>query len=176
VKTREAEFARLIDEVLSSFDLCVSLLGSAAASSQLDQTTQLVERASQCLILMLQLYALRTGRKREIYFTELHVTHLVAILKAILQGSTPQQLSAQAQSEKKVIVKRLLKCVYWALIQSEYRVRLKPDRRLVLETQVSQLMQVSDDRSVQNTTREIYKILRSGGGGGEIEGSTGYNA
>lgn len=79
---------------------------------------------------------------------------------SILGSSTAQQLSANAQSDKKIIVKRILKCIYWALIQSEYQIRLKPDKRLLLEAQVSQLMQVSDDRSVQNTTREIYKILR----------------
>lgn len=36
-------------------------------------------------------------------------------------------------NEKKVIVKRILKCIYWALIQSEYQVRLKSDKRVVLD-------------------------------------------
>ena len=63
-------------------------------------------------------------------------------------------------NEKKVIVKRILKCIYWALIQSEYQVRLKTDKRVVLDQQISSLLHSSDDRSIQNTSREIYKILR----------------
>lgn len=48
VKTKENEVAKLIDEVLSSFDLCVTLLGAANTGSgqQFEMTTQLVERAS----------------------------------------------------------------------------------------------------------------------------------
>ena len=34
VSSREAEVARLIDEVLGSFDLCVTLLSSASLQSQ----------------------------------------------------------------------------------------------------------------------------------------------
>lgn len=139
VKLKEAEMASLIDDVLSSFDLCVQILG-AAATQQFE--TQLVERASQCLILMLQLYALCTAqpRKREIYFNEGHVATLIAVLMSILGSTTAQQLSAAAQSDKKIIVKRILKCIYWALIQSEYQVRLKPDKRALLEQQVGQLI------------------------------------
>ena len=69
-------------------------------------------------------------------------------------------LSANGPGEKKIIVKRVLKCIYWALIQSEYQLRLKSDKRLLLDQQINSLIAVSDDRSIQNTSREIYKILR----------------
>ncbi len=85
---------------------------------------------------MLQLYALcqNQQKKREIYFTESHLGHLINALKAIMLSSSPQALSSAAtQSEKKIIVKRILKCIYWALIQSEYQVRLKGDKRAVLD-------------------------------------------
>jgi hypothetical protein len=36
-----------------------------------------------------------------------------------------------------VIVKRILKCIYWALIQSEYQVRLKGDKRQILEALIA---------------------------------------
>jgi len=76
-------------------------------------------------------------------------------------SSSPQALSSAAtQSEKKIIVKRILKCIYWALIQSEYQVRLKGDKRAVLDQQIAQLLNISDDRSIQSTSREIFKILR----------------
>jgi hypothetical protein len=78
---------------------------------------------------MLQLYALcqNQQKKREIYFTEGHLGHLINALKA-MTGAAPGQ-SVTGSSEKKIIVKRVLKCIYWALIQSEYQVRLKADKR-----------------------------------------------
>lgn len=53
VKAKENEVSRLIDDVLSCFDMCVSLLSASGSSD----SGVIVERASQCLILMLQLYA-----------------------------------------------------------------------------------------------------------------------
>jgi hypothetical protein len=58
---------------------------------------------------MLQLYALCQLKKREIYFVETHIQFLLNALK----------------SEKKIIQKRVLKCIYWALIQSEYTLQLE---------------------------------------------------
>lgn len=103
---------------------------------------------------MLQLYALcnHQSKKREIYFTESHLGHLINVLKTMSQAMTT--------NEKKIIVKRVLKCIYWALIQSEYQVRLKSDKRLLLDQLITSLIQLSDDRSIQNTSREVYKILR----------------
>jgi uncharacterized hydantoinase/oxoprolinase family protein len=48
VKTKENEVARLIDDVLSSFDLCVQLLsvGSGVNQSSSEMSTALVERSS----------------------------------------------------------------------------------------------------------------------------------
>jgi len=106
VKTKEQEVLKLIDDVLASFDLCVQTVGTASGEA----ATALVERSSQCLILMLQLYALcqQQPKKREIYFTESHLGHLIAALRAMTAGP--------AANEKKVIVKRILKGIYWALI------------------------------------------------------------
>lgn len=49
VKTKEQEVLKLIDDVLASFDLCVQTVGTASGEA----ATALVERSSQCLILML---------------------------------------------------------------------------------------------------------------------------
>ena len=57
---------------------------------------------------MLQLYALCSQKKREIYFVENHMQFLINALK----------------TDKKIIQKRVLKCIYWALIQSEYQIKL----------------------------------------------------
>ena len=108
---------------------------------------------------MLQLYATCQGqqqRKREIYFTETHLSHLINALKSL----TPLTSNTQAQLDRKVIVKRILKCIYWALIQSEYQVRLKGDKKVTLDQIITQLLTTSDDRSILNTSREINKILR----------------
>ena len=56
--------------------------------------------------------------------------------------------SGTGVNEKKIIVKRILKCIYWALIQSEYQVRLKADKRIVLEQQITTLLHSSDDLSI----------------------------
>ena len=75
---------------------------------------------------------------------------------------TPLNLAnaSQTQQDRKVIVKRILKCIYWALIQSEYQVRLKGDKRVILDQIITQLLATSDDRSILNTSREINKILK----------------
>jgi len=49
---------------------------------------------------MLQLYALCQEKKREIFFVE---THMQFLIKAL-------------ECDKKIIQKRVLKCIYWALI------------------------------------------------------------
>ena len=59
-----------------------------------------------------------------------------------------------------MIVKRILKCIYWALIQSEYQVRLKGDKRVTLTQIIMQLLNTSDDRSILNTSKEIEKLLK----------------
>ena len=51
VKTREKEIARHIDDIFSNFDICVQLLSDHFEVA-------IIEKASQCLIQMLQLYAL----------------------------------------------------------------------------------------------------------------------
>ena len=153
VKAKESEVAKLIEDLLNCFDMCVSLMSTTGDAGVI------VERSSQCLILMLQLYATCQGqqqRKREIYFTETHLSHLINALKSL----TPLTSNTQAQQDRKVIVKRILKCIYWALIQSEYQVRLKGEKRVTLDQIITQLVNTSDDRSILNTSREINKILR----------------
>ena len=66
---------------------------------------------------MLQLYALQTNKKKEIYFVEEHIQFLISALKI----------------DKKIIQKRVLKCIYWALIQGEYKVKFKPEKKRELE-------------------------------------------
>lgn len=51
VKTKEKEIKKLIDDIFSNFDICVQLLS-------LEFEINIVDKASQCLISMLQLYAL----------------------------------------------------------------------------------------------------------------------
>ena len=51
VKTREREIARHIDDIFSNFDIFVQLLSEHFEIA-------IIEKASQCLIQMLQLYAL----------------------------------------------------------------------------------------------------------------------
>jgi hypothetical protein len=66
------------------------------------------------------------------------------------------------KTDKKLIQKRVLKCIYWALIQTEYQLKLKQDKRVILEQQIQLLIQ-SDDRSICNTSKEIFKILQESG-------------
>lgn len=75
-------------------------------------------------------------------------------------GSGLSATSAPVGDYKKIIVKRVLKCIYWALIQSEYQVRLKSDKRQQLDQLITTFIATSDERSIQNTSREIFKILR----------------
>jgi hypothetical protein len=135
VKTRESELSKQIDEIFNNFDICVQLLS-------LQFEVNIVEKSSQCLIQMLQLYALCQQKKREVFFVESHMHFLVAALK----------------TDKKIIQKRLLKCIYWALIQTEYQIKMPTDKRVALEQQIHHLMQ-SEDRSIGTTSREILKIL-----------------
>jgi len=61
-------------------------------------------------------------------------------------------------SEKRVVIKRILKCIYWALSQPEYKIKMDANmtNRLVryLEKFVS-----SEDKAISTTSREIYKII-----------------
>lgn len=44
-----------------------------------------------------------------------------------------QYLLNALKTDKKLILKRVLKCIYWALIQTEYTVKFSSEKRLVLE-------------------------------------------
>ena len=103
----------------------------------------IIEKASQCLIQMLQLYALCQEKKREIFFVE---THMQFLIKAL-------------ECDKKTIQKRVLKCIYWALIQSEYTIELDQSKLVILSSKVDS-MQESGDKSICQTSRQISKILK----------------
>jgi flagellin-specific chaperone FliS len=92
-----------IDQIFNNFEPCIHLL-----NVQFD--ISLVEKASQCLIQILQLFAQSKLKRRDIYFTESHFPYLLSALKH--------------SSHRPLIQKRMLKCVYWALIQNEYRIDL----------------------------------------------------
>lgn len=94
---------------------------------------------------------------------------------------------AALETDKKIIHKRVLKCVYWALIQGEYQIKIPRDKRMQLEKVIIKLMQ-SDDRSITNTSKEIYKQLNPnpsqqqnqqmmgiGGASGDINDMSQYN-
>ena len=102
----------------------------------------LVEKASQCLIQMLQLFAQSQLKKREIFFVESHFQYLMSAIK----------------SDRQIIQKRVLKCIYWALIQNEYQIQLGKDKINQLEIQMEQMIN-SKDRSIAQTSREVYKLL-----------------
>ena len=95
---------------------------------------------------MLQLYAQSQLKKRDIYFVESHFDYLI------------DALALKSASERQIIQKRVLKCIYWALIQNEYQIQLSKDKIYQLEQQIEQMLN-SKDRSIAQTSREVYKLL-----------------
>lgn len=136
VKTREKDIARHIDEIFANFDVCVQLL-----SDHFEEP--IIEKASLCLIQMLQLYALCQKKEREIFFVETHMPYLIRALDC----------------DKKTVQKRVLKCIYWALIQGEYQINLDQQNLLVLTNKVESLMD-SHDKSINGTSKQIFKLLK----------------
>ena len=63
------------------------------------------------------------------------------------------------ECERKIIQKRVLKCIYWALIQSEYSIELEQAKSVVLLNIVESLSG-SQDRSISQTSKQIYKIIK----------------
>ena len=107
VKGNESAIAYHIEEVFNNFEVCVQLLSQQSGGIG---NVSLIEKASQCLIQMLQLYAQSQLKKRDIYFVESHFDHLI------------EALALKSSSERQIIQKRVLKCIYWALIQDEYQI------------------------------------------------------
>lgn len=99
VKTQEEQIIEHIHEIFNNFESCIQLLS-------LTFDTSIVEKSSQCLIQLLQLFAQSQLKKKEIYFVEAHFPYFLSAIK----------------SDKYFIQKRVLKCIYWALIQNEYNV------------------------------------------------------
>ena len=69
-----------------------------------------------------------------------------------------QYLIRALECEKKTIQKRVLKCIYWALIQSEYSIELDQAKHIILTSKVESLME-SSDKSICMTSKQIAKIL-----------------
>jgi len=127
---------KLIQSLFKNFIPCIKLLS-------LDFESIIVDRASQCLLTLVQLYAIDSeDKKLQIYFVEDHMEYLLGAL----------------ESDTRVVVKRILKCIYWALTQPEYKIKMNAEmaKRLVkyLEKFVS-----SEDKAISTTSREIYKIV-----------------
>lgn len=137
VKTKESEIIDHIHEIFNNFESCIQLLS-------LTFDTSIVEKASQCLIQLLQLFAQSQLKQKEIYFVESHFPYFLSAIK----------------SDKYFIQKRVLKCIYWALIQNEYTVQLPKDKIYQLESQMEQLMG-SRDKSISNTSKQIYGLLHN---------------
>ena len=53
----------------------------------------------------------------------------------------------------------MLKCIYWALIQSEYQIELDQAKLIILSSKVESMME-SGDKSICQTSRQISKILK----------------
>jgi len=68
-------------------------------------------------------------RPKQIYFTEQHMDNLISALK----------------SERKIVQKRVLKCIYWALIQSEYKIKLDPGKMVVLMQFVESVIEAAEN-------------------------------
>lgn len=70
-----------------------------------------------------------------------------------------QYLIRALECDKKTIQKRVLKCIYWALIQSEYSIELDQSNLVLLTQKVEKLMDTSD-KSISMTSKQIHKILK----------------
>ena len=135
-KTDQVVVNTLVNSLYKNFIPWIHLLS-------LDFELIIVDRSSQCLLTLLQLYAIsQDENKKQLYFTEEHMNNLLESLG----------------SEKRVVIKRILKCIYWALSQPEYKIKMDANmtNRLVryLEKFVS-----SEDKAISTTSREIYKII-----------------
>lgn len=128
--------SKLIESLYKNFIPCIKLLS-------LDFEAIIVDRASQCLLTLLQLYAINSdNKKKQIYFVEEHMDYLLNALA----------------SEKRVVIKRILKCIYWALSQPEYKIKMNAAMTNKLVSNLEKFVS-SDDKAISTTSREIYKII-----------------
>lgn len=101
----------------------------------------------------MQLFAQSKLKRRDIFFTEAHFPYLLSALKH--------------SSHRPLIQKRMLKCIYWALIQNEYRLDLAQVDPQVVEGIESWVREVGQggqgqnrDKGIVQTSREVWKLLR----------------
>ena len=81
-------------------------------------------------------------KTKEIFFVDEHMKYLLEAL----------------QCDKKLIQKRMLKCAFWALTQSEYKIKMNAEDTDKLVKMLDEFVS-SDDKSIASTAREIYKII-----------------
>eukprot|EP00349_Pseudokeronopsis_sp_Brazil_P010977 CAMPEP_0202978170 /NCGR_PEP_ID=MMETSP1396-20130829/84681_1 /ASSEMBLY_ACC=CAM_ASM_000872 /TAXON_ID= /ORGANISM="Pseudokeronopsis sp., Strain Brazil" /LENGTH=141 /DNA_ID=CAMNT_0049717049 /DNA_START=3693 /DNA_END=4118 /DNA_ORIENTATION=- len=114
VKRQDEQVIKYINEIFIIFDQCVQLLSP-------EYDLAIAEKASQVVVQMLQVYALGGLKLRQIYFVESHLENMMFALK----------------SNKKIVQKRILKCLYWALIQTEYSLKMQLSDVVKLEELVA---------------------------------------
>lgn len=126
----------LIDSLYKNFEPWIRLLS-------LDFETIIVDRASQCLLTLLQLYAINSdNKKKQIYFVEDNMEYLLGSLEI----------------DKRVVIKRILKWIYWALSQPEYKIKMNASMTNKLVHYLEKFVS-SEDKAISTTSREIYKII-----------------
>jgi hypothetical protein len=135
-KEESKDCNKLIDSLYKNFVPCIQLLS-------LDFESIIVDRASQCLLTLLQLYAIsQDSKKKQLYFVEDHMEYLLGSL----------------ESDKRVVIKRILKCIYWALSQPEYKIKMDANMTNKLVRYLEKFVS-SEDKAISTTSREIYKII-----------------
>ena len=66
------------------------------------------------------------------------------------------------KSDQTSIKKRVVKCIYWALVQTEYHVQLGKDVIYQLETQLENLFSSNEYNSKERlTAKDAHKKLQS---------------
>lgn len=132
----ESNWNQLIDSLYKNFIPCINLLS-------LNYEAIIVDKASQCLLTLLQLYAINSdNKKKQIYFVEEHMEFLLGAL----------------ESDKRVVTKRILKWIYWALSQPEYKIKMDASTTDRLVKYLNKFVS-SEDKAISTTSREIYKII-----------------
>jgi len=142
-----------VKEALGTFEDLVALF-------RLNDCFDIIEKAATSLILILQLYALAKPQQK-IFFTEQTFSLLVMALQST--DSDPGRVLG--------LQKKLLKCVYWALIQGEDEYRLdigRIDRTVVLQVEksiqsiVTKLSEgvLSQQDGLKKVCLEVHRLLQ----------------
>lgn len=135
--TALANLLMIAEGLVDDFEICIQQLSS--------NDSNLVEKAVQCLFVMLQLFGTqRVAQQRQIYFVESHTRHLLDALG----------------SEKILVKKRVLKCILFGLDQDNHPMLLSEEQKTLINNMVGQLVN-SHDKSVATTSAKIIEIISS---------------